>query len=201
MQSMTKHMTKHIAIVPHDARWSQEFRAIGAPLRAALGDLALRIDHIGSTSVPNLAAKDIIDIQVTVAALDADELSRALLPLGYTLAPGIDHDHLPPGHDDDLPQEWQKLYYRPPEGQRDTHLHVRQAGRANQRYALLFRDYLRVDPQARGAYQRIKEALARLHPDDVEAYYDVKDPVCDIVMAAAERWATTTSYMPGSSDI
>ena len=100
-----------------------------------------------------------------------------------------------------LPEEWRKLFFRPPEGQRRTNLHIRQAGRANQRYALLFRDYLRVDPQSRGAYQQIKEALARLHPDDVDAYYDVKDPVCDIVMAAAERWAAQTSYVPGPSDL
>ncbi len=193
-------MTQLIAILPYAAQWPMEFRAIGAPLRKALGDLALRVDHIGSTSVPGLAAKDVIDIQVTVAALDVEPLTQALAPLGYTLYPPADHDHVPPGHDDP-PEEWRKLFFRPPEGQRRTNLHVRQAGRANQRYALLFRDYLRVDPQARGAYQQIKEALARLHPDDVDAYYDVKDPVCDIVMAAAERWATATSYAPAPSDL
>ena len=180
------------------AGWS--FAIIGAPLREALRALALRIDHIGSTSVPGLAAKDVIDIQVTVAALDAETLAGALAPLGYTLAREIDRDHMPPGHDDP-PEEWRKLFFRPPEGQRRTNLHIRQASRANQRYALLFRDYLRIDPQSRGAYQQIKETLARLHPDDVDAYYDVKDPVCDIVMAAAERWAAQTRYVPGPSDL
>lgn len=194
-------MTRLIVIEPHDSRWGTEFRAIAEPLRAALGGLALRIDHIGSTSVSGLAAKDIIDIQVTVAALDAEALTRALAPLGYTLAAEINHDHLPPGHEGDAPEEWQKLYFRPPAGQRDTHLHIRQAGRANQRYALLFRDYLRADPLARGAYERIKRALARLHPDDVDAYYDVKDPVCDIIIAAAELWATATRYAQGPSDM
>lgn len=193
-------MTPLIAILPYNPQWPMEFRDIGGSLRTALGDLALRIDHIGSTSVPGLAAKDVIDVQVTVAALDAEALTRALTPLGYTLYPPADHDHMPPGHDDP-PEEWRKLFFRPPEGQRRTNLHIRQAGRANQRYALLFRDYLRVDPQARGAYQQIKEALARLHPDDMDAYYDVKDPVCDIVMAAAERWAAQTSYVPGPSDL
>jgi GrpB-like predicted nucleotidyltransferase (UPF0157 family) len=65
---------------------------------------------------------------------------------------------------------------------------------------LLFRDYLRTDSLAAGAYARVKEALARLHPDDADAYYDVKDPVCDIIMAAAERWAADTGYVPGPSD-
>ena len=66
-----------------------------------------------------------------------------------------------------------------------TNLHVRQAGRPNQRYALLFRDYLRVDPDVTRAYARIKEGLARLHPEDFDGYYEVKDPVCDIILAAA----------------
>jgi GrpB-like predicted nucleotidyltransferase (UPF0157 family) len=72
---------------------------------------------------------------------------------------------------------------------RRVNLHVREEGRANQRYALIFRDYLRADPLAAGAYAQIKLALARLHPTDQEAYYDVKDPVCDIIIGAAELWA------------
>jgi GrpB-like predicted nucleotidyltransferase (UPF0157 family) len=168
---------------------------------AALGDLALRIDHIGSTSVPGLAAKNVIDIQVTVAALDAATLAAALAPLGYSLASDIDHDHTPPGHDDDPTEEWSKLFFRPPTGMRRTNPHIRQVGRANQRYALLCRDYLRADPQACGGYERVKVALAHLHPDDIEAYYDVKDPVFDIILAGAEHWASQTSYASGPSDL
>ncbi len=187
-----------IEIVAYDERWPQEFRGIGVPLREAMGELALRVDHIGSTAVPGLAAKDLIDVQVTVASLDAVALAEALAPLGYTLLEGFNRDHVPPGQDD-RPEEWSKLMFRPPLGR--TNLHVRQAGRSNQRYALLFRDYLRADPQAAGAYGQIKVALARLHPNDVEAYYDVKDPVCDIIMAAAERWASATGYVAGPSDL
>lgn len=190
-----------IEIEPYNPRWPDEFRAIGGQLRAALGELALRVDHIGSTSVPGLSAKDVIDIQVTVAALDAEALAQALAPLGYTLKPDITGDHLPPGREEDAPEEWRKLYFSPPQGQRRTHLHVRQAGRANQRFALLCRDFLRVDPQACGGYERVKLALARLHPDDVEAYYDVKDPIFDIILAGAEHWASATGYTPGPSDL
>lgn len=189
-----------IEIVPYDPDWPEEFCRVGEPLRAALGDLALRIDHIGSTAVPGLAAKDIIDVQVTAATLDAEAFVAALAPLGYTRLADILGDHVPPGHDD-APGEWLKLFFRPPASQRRTNLHVRQAGRANGRYALLFRDYLRADPGAAGAYRQIKEALARLHPDDMEAYYDVKDPVCDLIMAAAERWALQTDYAPPPSDL
>ncbi len=193
-------MKKLITIVPYDPRWPIEFRRIGMPLRKVLGDLAVRIDHIGSTAVPGLAAKDVIDVQVTVATLDAGELVRALASLGYTLWEDITGDHVPPGRDDP-PEEWRKLFFRAPEGQRRTNLHIRQAGRANQRYALLFRDYLRADLRVRWAYEQIKETLARLHPEDLDAYYDVKDPVCDIIMAAAERWANEMSYAPGPSDL
>ncbi|HET9111405.1 MAG TPA: GrpB family protein [Ktedonobacterales bacterium] len=194
-------MTTHIDIVPYNPRWPLEFRAIATALRAALGGQALRIDHIGSTSVPGLAAKDVIDLQVTVAALDAEALSKALAPLGYALYGPADHDHLPPGYEDDAPEEWSKLFFRAPAGQRLTNTHIRRAGRANQRYALLFRDYLRADPLARGGYERVKQALAHLHADDVDAYYDVKDPVCDIIMAGAERWASATGYTPGPPDM
>ncbi len=194
-------MINLITIVPYQPEWPAEFRRIAAPLREALGPLALRIDHIGSTSVPGLAAKDVIDLQVTVPALDAAALSTALAPLGYTQKLEIDHDHTPPGREDDPPEEWRKLFFQPPAGQRRTNFHVRQAGRANQRFALLCRDYLRADPQACGGYERAKVALARLHPDDVEAYYDVKDPIFDIILAGAEHWATATGYTPGSSDM
>jgi GrpB-like predicted nucleotidyltransferase (UPF0157 family) len=189
-----------IMIVPYDSQWPLEFHRIGLPLREALGERAVRIDHIGSTAIPGLAAKDVIDVQVTVATLDASTLVRALAPLGYTLWEGITGDHLPPGRDDP-PEEWCKLFFRAPQGQRRTNLHIRQAGRANQRYALLFRDYLRADRRVSGAYEQVKETLVRLHPENLDAYYDVKDPVCDIIMAAAERWASETSYAPGPSDL
>lgn len=71
-----------------------------------------------------------------------------------------------------------------------------EAGRANWRYALLFRDYLRHSPDTAAAYAQIKVALARLVPDDVDAYYDVKDPVCDLIMDAAESWAARASWSP-----
>ncbi len=192
-------MAATIRIVPYDPRWPEEFRSIGRDLRACLGDLALRIDHIGSTSAPGLAAKDVIDIQVTVRALDAGAISPPLATLGYTIAGDIARDHVPPGGPDSL-EAWRKLTYRPPAGPRPTPRPVRQAGRANQRYPLLFRDCLRANPQTATAYGLIKEALARRDPNDVDTYYDVKDPVCDIVMDLAQRWALDTSYRLGPSD-
>jgi GrpB-like predicted nucleotidyltransferase (UPF0157 family) len=181
-------MKRRIEIVPYNPHWPAEFERIAGAIREAMGDLAVRIDHIGSTSVPGLAAKDVIDIQVTVRDLDADAITSALATIGYTQPHGFLFDHIPPGADED-PGQWKKLMFKPPEGQRRTHLHVRQLGRPNQRYPLLFRDYLRANPNAAEAYSRIKVALARLHPDDLDAYYDVKDPVCDLVIDAANLWS------------
>src|SRR5205085_513157 len=114
---------KLIEIVPYDENWPREFAELAGPLRATLGEVALRIDHIGSTAVPGLAAKDIIDVQVTVR--DFDALLEALLSsLGYIRLLHINSDHLPPQVLGPA-SEWEKRYFQPPVGQRPTHLHVR----------------------------------------------------------------------------
>lgn len=183
-----------INIVPYDASWPEAFVTLARPLRAALGELALRIDHIGSTSVPGLAAKDIIDVQVTVEDFTCTpQLVAALAPLGYTQAPDILGDHLPPLYQGPA-TDWEKRYFRPPANQRPMHLHIRALGRPNQRYPILFRDYLRAHPVASAAYAQIKINLSQRHPDDVEFYYDIKDPLCDIVIDAAEDWAQMSGW-------
>ncbi len=186
--------TPRIVIHPYDRRWPAEFATIEGLLHDALGDVAVRIDHIGSTSVPGLAAKDIIDVQVSVEDLDDPRLVPTFEQFGAT-ATEITTDHVPPGDQSD-PAAWEKRYFRPPASWRPTHLHVRATGRPNHRYALLFRDYLRHSTTAAAAYAQVKLALARLHPTDIAAYYDVKDPMCDLVMDAAERWATDVAWYP-----
>jgi GrpB-like predicted nucleotidyltransferase (UPF0157 family) len=191
-----------ITIVPYQPSWPAEFAEIARTLRAALGDLALRIDHIGSTAVPGLDSKDIIDIQLTVATLeDFQPVQSALEELGYTLALEVTHDHRPPGAlgpDSD----WEKRYFRPPAHQRRTHLHVRALGRPNQLYPLLFRDFLRAHPATAAAYASFKRTLAHYHghSDDHLPYVEIKDPVCDVIMAAAYEWAERTGWGLGPSD-
>ncbi len=188
-----------VEIVPYDEHWPADFAAIGADLRGALGDLALRIDHIGSTSVPGLAAKDRIDVQLTVADFDRSDLVQAALEeIGYTLAPGNTRDHQPPGWAGPDAQ-WEKRFFRPPAAQRPTNLHVRAAGRANQRYPLLFRDYLRARPRSAAAYAELKRRLAH-NLRDLDSYPDVKDPACDLIIVAAEDWAAAIGWQLGPSD-
>jgi GrpB-like predicted nucleotidyltransferase (UPF0157 family) len=188
-----------ITIVPYKAEWKAEFLSFGSLLRQGLGDLALRIDHIGSTAVPGLAAKDIIDIQVTTPAL-TPEIEQALNRCGYQRVPRISGDHLPPGI---LEQgdEWRKWFFKPIIASRPVNLHVRMPGRANQRYPLLFRDYLRAYSTIAQAYAQAKVALVKYHPeDDLDVYYEVKDPVCDIIIGGAELWAASTDWVMGPSD-
>ncbi len=187
-----------IVLVPHREEWPIEFREIGSRLRTALGERALRIDHIGSTAVPHLAAKDIIDIQITVAAFDP-AIEAALRAEGYRRVERISGDHIPPGQSKE-PSDWIKWVFVEAPGARETHIHVRLAGRPNQRYPLLFRDYLRAQPSVAEAYAQIKRALAQLHPDNLDAYYRVKDPVCDIIIDAAEAWALAGGWVESQSD-
>ena len=185
-----------IVIVPPSPAWSSEFQRIGAKLRTALDDAALRIDHIGSTAVANLDAKDIIDVQVTVASFA--NLTAPFERAGFKLLDGYTRDHQPPGMS--LPAiELEKRLFKP-DSSRPANVHVRIEGRFNQRYPLLCRDYLRAHPKAASAYAEIKRQLARRFPNDTEAYYDVKDPVFDLIMAGAEEWAQATNWQLGASD-
>lgn len=187
-------------IVIHDYHpdWPDEFEALRCSLQELLGPLASRIDHIGSTSVPGLGAKDVIDIQVTVEAL-SPELALSLQQAGYDYRAAITHDHVPAG-EDDRPALWSKMLFTQPQGQRRANVHVRIDGNPNQRYPLLFRDYLRAHPNAAGSIETIKRELARRHADDIEAYYDIKDPVYDLIWVAAQEWAKFTGWAPEQLD-
>ncbi len=187
-----------IVIVPYQPTWPAEFRAIGQAIRGALGDSALRIDHIGSTSVPDLAAKNQIDVQISVKSLEP-RIEAGLERIGYKRKKNVDRDHVPPRSTGEA-GEWAKWFFEPAAGQRPANVHVRIAGRANQRYAVLFRDYLRTHPAAAQAYAQVKSALAKYHADDVDAYYAVKDPVCDIILAGAEEWAASNQWSFADSD-
>jgi GrpB-like predicted nucleotidyltransferase (UPF0157 family) len=177
-----------VAIVDYDPAWPGQFDELAAALRRELGDGALAIDHIGSTAVPGLAAKDVIDLQVTVADLaQADRLAPAFERAGYVRSP-YRQDHRPAG-DTSEPGRWEKRLWQSPPGARRVNAHVRVAGWPNQRYALLFRDYLRAHPATAAAYARLKRALAERFGGDLRAYTEVKDHACDLIALAADDWA------------
>jgi GrpB-like predicted nucleotidyltransferase (UPF0157 family) len=182
-----------VTIVDADPRWPLDFELIATEIRSALGTEAVRIDHIGSTSVPGLPSKDVIDVQVTVDDENGlERVASALAVQGWRRPPGVWNDHLVPGLPTE-PSEWSKAFLNERPGSRPTHVHVRVADRANARYALLFRDFLRVHVEEAAAYAELKRGLATLAPDSA-TYADVKDPVCDLIYFAAERWATEEGW-------
>ena len=185
-----------ITIVDYRDTWPLEFETLATKVRVALGDRALAIHHIGSTAVPGLAAKDVIDLQVTVEHLDV-LVQAELESVGFARHPTIEQDHCPPGMTLKARELEKRLYSGTG---RPANLHVRASGRFNQRYPLLWRDYLRAQPMAANAYAEIKRQLAQRFPEDVASYYAVKDPVFDVIMAGAGVWAERVGWMVPASD-
>ncbi|GIH11110.1 hypothetical protein Rhe02_91770 [Rhizocola hellebori] len=187
-------MSNRALVVAADPGWAAAGKALAAQLRETLGPLAVRVEHIGSTAIPGMRAKDLLDMQVSVADLDeaAQGFTAPLAALGFTRS-RYEHDHVPAGSGDD-PQRWRKRLFtrRGPEAA-EVNLHVRLAGSPNERLALLFRDFLRAHPDAVAAYGEFKTVLAAKVPD-MASYIDVKDPVVDLVFAWAQSWAEQTGW-------
>jgi GrpB-like predicted nucleotidyltransferase (UPF0157 family) len=150
-------MATLVEIVPYDQSWPGIFSAMEADLRQLLGSKAVAIDHIGSTSVPGLPAKPLIDIDVTLNGLvDIPTASAALIEAGYhPRGNRYDDDVWAFLHSGSMPR--QRVYLCPP--QNETH-----------RRRLIFRDHLRNHGDVAMAYASLKERLARLFPYDGDRY-------------------------------
>lgn len=175
-------------VVPYDPTWPDQARRILARLNTACGHRAVRIDHIGSTAVPGMDAKDVIDVQVTVGSLEiADELAEALLTAGYPVVPDITTDT---PHDDD-PALWQKRFHASADPGRPTNVHIRVDGRPNQRFALMFVDWLRANPGVQADYLAAKRAALA-----TADYAVAKEPWFLDAYQRAWKWADTTGWQP-----
>jgi GrpB-like predicted nucleotidyltransferase (UPF0157 family) len=183
-----------VTILEYQDQWRSDFELVASDLCAVLRDAALRVDHIGSTAIRGLCAKDIIDVQVTVPLLN-DGIAQEMLQAGFTTHTDMwRQDHLPPGFQASH-QDWNKLFFMQRPGARRTNIHIRQVGTPNQRYPLLVRDFLRQDACMAEAYGRLKNRLAAGLADP-KTYPDVKDPVADLIYLAAERWAAHGNWHP-----
>lgn len=143
-----------IEVIDYQIHWTDEFNTIAEHIGQVAAGHLLRIDHIGSTSVPTLCAKDVIDIQITVEDLTNEQLYTLLSNAGYQTRPNITQDMLV-GYDNSS-AELQKRFFREQSGTRRAQFHIRQQGRVNQLYPLLFRDFLRYDELTRTAYAQVK---------------------------------------------
>ncbi|RZQ63007.1 dephospho-CoA kinase [Amycolatopsis suaedae] len=175
--------------------WPRQAERALARLRPVTGDRALRLDHIGSTSVPGLPAKDCLDLQILVPTLDdADAISDALSDAGYVRAEGEWWDD----PQDGSAEPWLKRFHFGADPARPVNLHVRSRQTPAWRLALLFRDWLRDQPAERDAYAEVKRSLAHEHQADgsVLDYTEAKQPWVNAAFERAERWAAATNWSP-----
>ncbi|WP_280403869.1 dephospho-CoA kinase [Nocardia brasiliensis] len=188
LRTATPARRKELRLVPPNPEWAAQAQRLIARLWVACGQAASRIDHIGSTSVPELPAKDVLDLQITVADLAAaDGLRDALGAAGFPVRPEVVQDSPKPTPADpdgtDLAL-WAKRYHQSADPGRLANVHVRVDGSPGQRFALAFRDWLRADAGARAEYLEIKRAgeakAAGLEgAAATSAYLDVKEPWFD----------------------
>lgn len=168
-----------ITIVPYMQEWPDSFATEAGRIREQFVDRALRIDHVGSTSVPGLAAKPVIDIQISVASLEPrDPLLRDMQLLGYT--------HVDTGDGLDLVYPFFK---RPAEWPSSHHVHLCEAGGVQERRHLAFRDYLRRHGSVAAEYLDLKRELARVHggasPESRENYARGKSEFVEQILVRA----------------
>lgn len=150
-----------IEIVAHRPAWAELYENEAVRLRQGLGPTALRIEHVGSTAVPGLAAKNIVDIQISVASLrDGQLFASQLEALGYVDVP-----------DDEPAHRFFKLVDEA--GHRLVHIHVCAIGSEWERRHIFFRDYLRKHPETVREYEDLKKKLASRF-DDINEYADAK---------------------------
>jgi dephospho-CoA kinase len=187
-------------LVPYDPSWPDSARRIAARLNTACGHRAVRVDHIGSTAVRGLVAKDVIDMQVTVASLaDADALHEALTGAGYVRRPITPDESKPDARstvaefdhagDESL---WQKRFHASADPGRPTSVHLRVNGWPNQQFALLFVDWLTANPQARERYLAVKRAAECAA--DMAGYVASKEPWFDDAYREAWAWADASGW-------
>lgn len=160
--------SRELFLVDPDPRWAGRYAAHEDRIRAAIGDVAVSVEHIGSTSVPGLAAKPIIDVLVTVGDITAEEdYLDPLLGAGYSLRVRE------PGHRLVRPER------------REAHIHILEVGDPAAMDYLLLRDHLRTDPADRRLYETTKRELLTREWSDMNAYADAKTGVIEEIKQRA----------------
>lgn len=176
-----------------DPDWAIQAVRLGARIAAAAGPLGRAVAHIGSTAVPELAARNVIDLQLGVAEpADVEIVRDALDAAGF-----------PRCADDDYPvprsgAPWPERWHGAADPGRVAHLHVRALGSPGWRHALLLRDWLRADAAVRAEYLAVKRAAQDRCGDDLDAsrYVQVKQPWFDAAHSRAEAWAGSAGWTP-----
>ena len=172
-------MSRRVVVVPHDPAWSTGFATAYTGVAPALGANLVALHHIGSTAIPGIYAKPIIDILAVVTNIELVDQSNAELERLHYHARG---EFGIPGR---------RYFYRnDAAGVRTHQIHAFQVGSLGVIRHLAFRDFLRAHTDIALSYSLLKQRLAAAHPEDIEAYMDGKDPFIKDVEAKALAWAT-----------
>ncbi|MGL5866916.1 MAG: dephospho-CoA kinase, partial [Dermatophilaceae bacterium] len=175
---------------PSDPTWPGQAARLLARVRHAVGDAAVTLHHIGSTAVPGLLAKDVIDLQIGVRQLtDADQPAfvSALAAAGFARPEGEWADRSKDG------TPWPKRFHGSADPGRVAHLHVREVGSPGWRWALQFRDWLRDDRDERDRYAAAKTTLAAV-ASSTEHYAEAKEPWFDQAWERSHGWAQRVGW-------
>ena len=166
-----------VEVVPHNPHWLNAFEAEAIHVAAALGENVVAVHHIGSTAIPNIYAKPVIDLLFEVRDIaEVDDRAPAMESLGYEVKGefGI------PG----------RRYFRKdnPEGTRTHQIHTFQAGSGQVRRHLDFRDYMIAHPEEAQRYSELKRKLVAKHPQSPDDYMDGKDGFIKEIDRRAAQW-------------
>lgn len=182
-------------MVEADPRWPNQAARLTARLAKAAGELAIGIDHIGSTAVPGLAAKDVLDLQIRVRDLgDADALAGPLAGVGFPALGGQWWDNGRDFAGGRVGEQWEKRFHSSADPGRRVNLHVRVDRSPGALFALAFRDWLRSEPVARDLYEGFKRDLAAKHSTDGtgRGYAEAKEPWFAAVNRELAAWVERT---------
>jgi len=167
---------RNVTVVPHDARWSCLFEEEAYELATIFGEEVVQVHHIGSTAIPGIYAKPIVDVLVEVRDIEKIEAcDQQMAERGY----------FPKG---EFGIHGRRFFIKGNEGRRTHHVHVFQVGDAEAERHLAFRDYLRVHPEEAQAYSRLKQHLASRFPNDIDSYMDGKDDWIKETERKARAW-------------
>jgi GrpB-like predicted nucleotidyltransferase (UPF0157 family) len=169
-----------VEVVPHDPLWLDAFEAEAKRVAAALGENVIAVHHVGSTAIPNIYAKPVVDLLVEVRDIaEVDGRSLAMESLGYE----VKGEYGIPG----------RRYFRKDnrEGIRTHHVHAFEAGSAEAERHLAFRDYMIAHPADAQRYSELKRKLAEQHPQNIDAYMDGKDGFIKEMDRRAALWRTS----------
>ncbi len=169
-------MVKKVKVVPHNPNWPNLFRAEADRIAAVLGQEVIAIHHIGSTAIPGIKAKPVLDFLIEVRDIDQiDDFNAEMIKLGYQ-----------PRGEYGIPG---RRYFSKKTSSTSTHhLHTFQSGNPEVERHLNFRDYMRAHPEDAQTYSRLKEELARKFPEDIEGYIEGKGGFIKEIDKKAKIW-------------